>query len=90
MGLSSDKGGALRINHFNAATTAFRRTIVLTAQVLEAGVADDRFVFAFSDANFERYGLTAQDGKPAQLFFSAVLGQAENKRKNGVHMYTFG
>ena len=42
---------------------------VLTVQVLEAGVADDRFVFAFSDANFERYGLTAQDGKPAQFFF---------------------
>ena len=42
---------------------------MLTVQVLEAGVADDRFVFAFSDANFERYGLTAQDGKPAQLFF---------------------
>lgn len=62
---------------------------MLTVQVLEAGVADDRFVFAFSDANFERYGLTAQDGKPAHLFW-AVLGQAENKRKNGVHMYTFG
>ncbi|CAK9101331.1 von Willebrand factor A domain-containing protein 8 (PEX7-binding protein 2) (P7BP2) [Durusdinium trenchii] len=29
-------------------------------KVLDAGPADDRFVFAFSDANFERYGLTAQ------------------------------
>merc|ERR1711988_567354 len=28
-------------------------------EVAEAGSADDRFVFAFSDANFERYGLTA-------------------------------
>lgn len=29
-------------------------------QVIEAGPADDRFVFAFSDANFERYGITGQ------------------------------
>jgi len=29
-------------------------------QVMEAGPADDRFVFAFSDANFERYGITGQ------------------------------
>ncbi|CAE8599856.1 unnamed protein product, partial [Polarella glacialis] len=28
-------------------------------KVAEAGPADDRFVFAFSDANFARYGLTA-------------------------------
>jgi len=56
---------------------------VLTAQVLEAGVADDRFVFAFSDANFERYGLTAQDGKPAQFFFSAVLSQQKASAKMG-------
>ena len=31
-------------------------------KVSELGLADDRFVFAFSDANFERYGLTAQVG----------------------------
>ena len=31
-------------------------------QVMEAGPADDRFVFAFSDANFERYGITGQAG----------------------------
>lgn len=29
-------------------------------KVMEAGPADDRFVFAFSDANFERYGITGQ------------------------------
>ena len=36
-------------------------------QVAESGPADDRFVFAFSDANFERYGLTAQAGTEIQL-----------------------
>ncbi|CAE7033917.1 VWA8 [Symbiodinium natans] len=29
-------------------------------KVATSGPADDRFVFAFSDANFDRYGLTAQ------------------------------
>merc|ERR1712151_761034 len=29
-------------------------------RVASAGPADDRFVFAFSDANFARYGITAQ------------------------------
>eukprot|EP00434_Breviolum_minutum_P000151 symbB.v1.2.000130.t1/scaffold16.1/size461936/4 len=42
-------------------------------KVLEAGVADDRFVFAFSDANFERYGLTAQA-------LSKALGENTNAR----------
>ena len=60
---------------------------MLTVQVLEAGVADDRFVFAFSDANFERYGLTAQDGKPAQLFFRRSLASRKQAQKWGSYVH---
>lgn len=41
-------------------------------KVATSGPADDRFVFAFSDANFERYGLTAQ-----------ALGKAMNSQGPG-------
>ena len=39
---------------------------------MEAGPADDRFVFAFSDANFERYGITGQAAEEGETFVETV------------------
>eukprot|EP00930_Biecheleria_cincta_P034503 TRINITY_DN23844_c0_g1_i2.p1 TRINITY_DN23844_c0_g1~~TRINITY_DN23844_c0_g1_i2.p1 ORF type:complete len:980 (+),score=195.66 TRINITY_DN23844_c0_g1_i2:1-2940(+) len=46
-------------------------------KVAEAGPADDRFVFAFSDANFERYGLTAES-------LGKALGATEGSKNQDV------